>query len=229
MTQTYEKQYNRYIEESREGFERLGLMSSQSWAKDPKHLLFYLSRYKFVSKMFEGLDSVLEVGCGDGFASRIVHQSVKNLALTDIDPIFIKDIEARIASKSSKWTPSLIVHDFFEGKIVDKHFDGIYLLDVLEHILPHKDDLFLKNIVKNLSKNGVMIVGVPTRESQQYASEDSQIGHINLMSQKNLKNKMQTYFHNVFMFSMNDEVIHTGFYGMAHYMFAVCVGIKEKI
>ncbi|MDC0349116.1 class I SAM-dependent methyltransferase [Alphaproteobacteria bacterium] len=222
MKRTYEEQYNAYLEGAKEGFERLGLMSSNSWGKDPKHLLFYLARYKFVSKMFDGFESVLEVGCGDGFASRIVHQAVQKLTLTDIDPIFIEDIKNRSVSKKSPWIPKTIIHDFFTGPIQEQIFDGIYLLDVLEHIPPAMDDVFLENIIKNLSKEGAMIVGVPTLESQKYASEDSKIGHINLMSQKDLKQKMKKYFSNVFMFSMNDEVVHTGFYAMAHYTFALC-------
>jgi hypothetical protein len=35
---------------------------------------------------------------------------------------------------------------------------------------------------------------------------------------------MQRFFHNVFMFSMNDEVVHTGYHKMAHYLFALCCG-----
>ena len=38
---------------------------------------------------------------------------------------------------------------------------------------------------------------------------------------------MLRYFHDVFMFSMNDEVVHTGFHAMAHYLFALCVGKRE--
>ena len=41
------------------------------------------------------------------------------------------------------------------------------------------------------------------------------------------KRFMQRYFHNVFLFSMNDEVVHTGFYPMAHYLIALGVGIKK--
>ena len=33
---------------------------------------------------------------------------------------------------------------------------------------------------------------------------------------------MQRHFHNVFLFSMNDEVVHTGFSPMAHYLLALC-------
>ena len=49
-----------------------------AWTVDPKCLLFSLSRYKFVSKLLSGETNVLEVGCGDGFYSRIVAQTVKN-------------------------------------------------------------------------------------------------------------------------------------------------------
>ena len=33
---------------------------------------------------------------------------------------------------------------------------------------------------------------------------------------------MGKFFHTVFMFSMNDEVVHTGYHKMAHYILAVC-------
>ena len=32
---------------------------------------------------------------------------------------------------------------------------------------------------------------------------------------------MERHFHNVFMFAMNDEVVHTGYHKMAHYLFAL--------
>ncbi len=38
---------------------------------------------------------------------------------------------------------------------------------------------------------------------------------------------MSEYFHNVFMFSMNDEVVHTGYHRMAHYVIALCAGRKS--
>ena len=38
---------------------------------------------------------------------------------------------------------------------------------------------------------------------------------------------MRRYFENVFIFSMNDEVCIQGFSPMAHYLFAVGVGVRE--
>ena len=40
---------------------------------------------------------------------------------------------------------------------------------------------------------------------------------------------MEKFFRNVFMFSMNDEVLHTGFEKMSNYIFALCVNKNENI
>jgi hypothetical protein len=63
---------------------------------------------------------------------------------------------------------------------------------------------------------------MPSLESQTYASPQSKEGHVNCQSGDELKKNLQGYFENVFIFSMNDEVIHTGYYPMAHYLLALC-------
>ncbi|MCA1558156.1 MAG: SAM-dependent methyltransferase, partial [Acidobacteria bacterium] len=105
-------------------------------------------------------------------------------------------------------------------------FDAAYTLDVIEHVRQEDEDQFVSNIAASLKEQGVLIVGTPSIQSQVYASEYSKMGHINCKDHKQLKELMQKYFHNVFIFSMNDEVVHTGYYPMAHYLFALCVGRK---
>ena len=73
-----------------------------------------------------------------------------------------------------------------------------------------------------LSADAVMILGMPSLESQAYASPGSKAGHINCKTAPDLKALMEQFFHTVFMFSMNDEVVHTGYHKMAHYILAVC-------
>jgi len=73
----------------------------------------------------------------------------------------------------------------------------------------------------------VCIIGTPSLESQAYASKASKEGHVNCKSAPDLKELMQRHFHNVFLFSMNDEVVHTGFHPLAHYLFALCSGVKN--
>ena len=220
---TREPQYQRTLElDNSIGRTTLGLLSNQAWHDDPRHVLFVMSRYKFVSKMLSGKDRVLEVGCGDAFFTRLVQQEVGSLCAVDFDPVFGSDINARM---EKNWEFEHRTHDILEGP-VDGSFDAAYALDVIEHIPQELEREFVENIFDSLSTNGVLIVGTPTIQSQTYASEGSKAGHVNCKDQKELRELMQDYFHNVFVFSMNDEVVHTGYYPMAHYMFAVCVGKK---
>ncbi|GEO42983.1 hypothetical protein SAE02_71310 [Skermanella aerolata] len=205
------------------GLEPLGLMMNQAWYDDPKRLTFTFSRYKFAGKMLAGCKNVLEVGCGDAFPSRIVQQEVERLTVTDFDPLFIDDIRSRMV-KGWEFADAF-THDMLSAP-VPGHYDGIYSLDVLEHIDPAHEELFLANMVTALTEHGTMIIGMPTLESQSYASPQSKAGHVNCQSMPQLKQGMQRFFHNVYMFSMNDEVIHTGYHRMAHYIFALCCGKK---
>jgi len=220
---TKEPQYQECVEAmNARGFERLGLRSSQSWHEDPKHLLFRLSRYKFVAKMLTGSQHVLEIGCGDAFGTRLVQQEVKALSATDFDPVFIKDVKERMVDR---WKFPVFTHDLLDGPI-EGDYDGIYALDVLEHIRKEDESIFLNNAFSPLSMHGVGIIGMPSLESQVYASQASKAGHVNCKSLPELKELMQQFFHNVFMFSMNDEVVHTGHHAMAHYLFAIGAGKK---
>ncbi|PHQ81678.1 MAG: methyltransferase type 12 [Coxiella sp. (in: Bacteria)] len=195
--------------------EKFGLMSSYTWRTDPKRLVFTLSRYKFVSKMLQGKKKVLEVGCGDGFGSKIVEGAVGALSLIDVEPLFINDIKQRDKHATA------FCHDILE-KPVDGNFDGAYSLDVLEHIPPEHEDQFIRNMSASLLPGGALIIGIPSLESQAYASPLSKAGHVNCKSGEDFRAVLTKHFENVFMFSMNDEVVHTGYSPMAHYLFAIC-------
>ena len=170
---------------------KFGLMANNTWNNDPKRTLFTLSRYKFVSKMFEGMNSVLEVGCADAFGTRIVQQSVKKVTAIDFDDIFIEDIEKRY---DSKWPLQFYQHDIVKSPVIGK-FDGLFSLDVLEHIKKRDENKFIKNCIKSLNKNGVMITGMPSLESQKYASPVSKKGHVNCKS----GNELKKFFKNTFI------------------------------
>lgn len=221
---TKEPQYQVIVEAAtKRGVETFGLRSSESWHEDPKHLVFRLARYKFVAKMFSGRKHVLEVGCGDAFGTRIVQAEVDKLTGIDFDPVFIDDVNARMVDR---WKFDAKVHDMLDGPVPGE-FDGVYALDVLEHIDPAQEKLFLKNSFAPLGKDGAGIIGLPSLESQPYASPQSKAGHVNCKSAPDLKKLMQEYFHNVFVFSMNDEVVHTGFHKMANYVFAIGAGRRD--
>ena len=226
MNKTREPQYNNCLDiKNRQGLSTLGLMTNQVWYDDPKRLTFVLSRYKFVAKMFSGLTEVIEIGCADAWGSRIVNQEVGNLTVCDFDPVFINNVEERM---DKKWQIKTLVHDLNSGPIRNNLFDGAYLVDVIEHIHPEDEIGFIANIVESLNDTGICLVGSPSLESQAFASPPSKAGHVNCKSGPELKNLMQKFFHSVFMFSMNDEVVHTGFHPMAHYLWALCSHKKNS-
>jgi 2-polyprenyl-3-methyl-5-hydroxy-6-metoxy-1,4-benzoquinol methylase len=222
--QTREPQYQRGLEMYREqGSEELGPMMTQVWQDDPRRLTFVLARYKFAAKMLSGKQRVLEVGCADAFGTRVVQQEVGGVVAVDFDPVFVKDVQARMRER---WKFECRVHDMLEAP-VGPPFDAAYALDVLEHIEARDERRFMANIAGSLVDDGVLIVGTPSIQSQTYASPTSKAGHVNCKDAPALKSLMLEYFANVFMFSMNDEVVHTGFYPMAHYLFAVGAGRRR--
>jgi len=217
--ETVEKQYGLLYEViEKHGIAEFGLMANESWNQDPKRTLFTLSRYKFVGKMLNGRGKVLEVGCADAFGTRIVQQHVSSVTAIDIDPLFVEDAAKRL---NPHWPMDLAVHNMLSGPY-SENFDAAFSLDVLEHIQPEYERAFISNIVKSLASNSLLIIGIPSLESQTYASPQSKEGHVNCKTGSEFKKLMENYFDYVLMFSMNDEVVHTGFDKMAHYLFAVC-------
>lgn len=218
-TKTREQQYTACLElRDRQGIAPLGIVTNLVWHENPRHLVFMLSRYKFVAKMLEGRQRVLEVGCGDAFASRIVRQTVGSLTAVDFDPAFIDDANARA---DAAWPIDLRVHDILEAPVAEM-FDAAYSIDVLEHIEPCDEHRFLENIAASLTKDAILVVGTPTLESQVFASPRSKAGHVNCKTAPDLQRVLRRYFRTVFIYSMNDEVVHTGFHKMAHYLLALC-------
>ncbi len=220
LAKTKESQYQFVLDiQAENGRSHLGLMSNQCWHDDPRRIAFFLARYKFVAKMLRGKQSALEVGCGDAFGTRIVCQEVPEVTAIDFDPIFVEDVNRRMAKK---WPFTCFVHDMLDGPM-SSCYESAYSLDVLEHIQPADEDRFIRNVVSSLTDHGVFIVGSPSLQSQPYASRASKEGHVNCKDHEDLRKLMCNYFHDVFMFSMNDEIVHTGFGPLAHYLIALCV------
>jgi hypothetical protein len=221
--ETREPQYQCCLDlYKRQGLTQLGLMSNYMWHHDPRHMVFLLSRYKFVAKMLTGREHVLEVGCADAFGTRIVLQEVKKLTATDFDPVFVADVNKRM---DERWKFDCHVHDMVE-KPFPGRFDGAYALDVIEHIQLENERRFVGNIVSSLTEDGVLLLGSPSIHSQVYASEASKQGHVNCKDQRGLRDLLGAFFRDVFVFSMNDEVVHTGYSPMAQYLIGMGCGKK---
>ena len=132
-----EQQYDVFAEYRRHS---LGLMSSHTYEVDAKRLGFTLARYKFVARVLVGCDWVLEVGCGDGFATSVVAQAVGHVLATDFDAAFIDDARSRKQPANVMFAQHDMVRDArYVPDRLPKRFDAAYALDVLEHIRPEHE------------------------------------------------------------------------------------------
>jgi 2-polyprenyl-3-methyl-5-hydroxy-6-metoxy-1,4-benzoquinol methylase len=168
--------------------------------------------------MLSGVDSVIEIGCGDGFGAQFVIQEVNRVHAIDIDPNFIAWAKDHVKRESQSATYEVL--DILQRPPTGT-FDAAFSLDVIEHISAASESEFMSNLCGSLNEHGICIIGTPNEAASAYASAGSIEGHVNLKSAESLRELMSEYFYNVFIFSMNDEVVHTGYHPMAHYLFAI--------
>lgn len=226
MNKTKEPQNQPQIEEyRRKGPAQFGPWTSNIWRHDPRHLGFLLARYKFVAKMLSGRKRVVEIGCGDGIGIPVLLQEVGFVHGIDVEPLVLEDARIRFNAEGIL-DCSFEMLDATEQPLRGP-FEGACSLDVIEHVPQEHEERYMTNICVGLTDHGVCLIGTPNVTASAYATEGSRIGHINLKSAQTLRALLDHFFHNVFLFSMNDEVVHTGYAPMAHYLFAMGVDPKR--
>ncbi len=113
----------------------------------------------------------------------------------------------------------------------DYKVDAIYNIDFIEHIDPSQEDKVMKNMLaayENMEQ-AMMIIGTPNLTAAPYTAPQNIALHINLKNFASLKELLGKYFHNVIMYGMNDEVVHTGYAPMCHYIWGIGIGLKKGI
>jgi 2-polyprenyl-3-methyl-5-hydroxy-6-metoxy-1,4-benzoquinol methylase len=188
--------------------------------KTPRRLLHMLSYYKFSAKMIGAGQRVLDVGCSEGLGTVILAEQARECIGVDLD----RDAIAHAAQTLT--TDKLTFHcaDALERQFGT--FDAITSFDVIEHIFPDNSDRFLSLLAQSLADDGLLIVGTPNITSDPYASPHTRAGHVNLYSMERLREALSQHFRRVFMFSANDEIVHTGFAPLAHYL--IGIGVVPK-
>ena len=213
----------------------LGPNVTDRYIFDPKRLCFFLSRYKFAAKMLKRCRIIVDVGCGDGMGTLTfaVDTQAKLILGVDFDQILINHANKILLPCVEQSTPNFgsrirfLQHDVLEKPIPLEDeggwAEGLSCLDVIEHIDKRLEHEFLTRLSDSLIDHGVAVIGTPNDTARAYASKHSDLGHINNYSPDRLQDSLERHFKRIFMFSMNDEVVHTGFDKLAHYLIAVCV------
>jgi len=190
--------------------------------KSPRRLLHLLSYYKFAAKMIGPGKRVLDVGCSEGFGTILLAEQAATCLGVDLDADAIAVANASVATESLRF-------EVMDVLATDAgRFDAVVTLDVIEHIFTENEDAFVARLAGFLEPHGVLVIGTPNITSDQYAGEHTRRGHVNLFSAERLRELGLRHFHNVFLFSANDEIVHTGFTPLAHYLLALCVGPRGE-
>jgi len=189
--------------------------------KTPRRLFFALSYYNFASKIIGNDKKVLDIGCNEGLGTYLLSQKCGFAKGIDFDKDAINNAKQNYSFSNLKFSNENI----FELKDKNK-WDAIVNFDVIEHIAQSNADNFLKKIQAGLKDNGFVIIGTPSLISQQFASEVTKKGHINVYTHDRLEQEMKKHFKYVFLFSAHDEIVHTGYLPMANYY--ISIGCKKK-
>lgn len=195
-----------------------GKMGDQKWMlENPLMTTIKFARFKFVAKLLSKKDILLDIGCGQGVGSIFFSDYCKYVYGVDLLSNFIDHNKKNI--NFFKKNIFEIKQNNFKQKI-----DFITLIDFIEHFNKSQGSLILKKCANLLKKKGgTLIVGTPSVYSSKYRSKRSKMQHIHEYDGMELKDLCSKYFDRTFLFSMNDELVHTGYYKLAWFNFVVCV------
>ncbi|MEM6750370.1 MAG: class I SAM-dependent methyltransferase [Planctomycetota bacterium] len=210
--------------------------------RTPRRLLYTMAYYRFAARLIGGgsfgqaSKRVLDVGCGEGGGTHLMAQACGSALGVDFD-------EDSIAAAQRNWPgapgsdrqvhSSNPPHARLRFACEDLHrveaggFDAVVNFDVVEHLQPESAPSFFRGMADRLGPRGMAVVGTPNVTSKVYANAVTNAGHINLYDGPGLRSAMAEAFEYAFLFGANDEVVHTGFPPMCHYLIAVGVGPKR--
>lgn len=200
---------------------RLGKYASYWFHRTPRRMLHCMSYYKFAAKLIGKDKKVLDIGCNEGLGTFVLGKECGFAQGIDFDE------EAIHIAKTNFKEPfvEFLVQDFLE-KSSTHFFDAVSSFDVIEHIYPEHIDSFFTALKGQLTQNGFCVIGTPSLISQKFASEVSKKGHVNVYDGQRLYDEMSAHFKYVFLFSAHDELVHTGYLPLAHYLIAVGCAAK---
>lgn len=199
----------------------LGRYASYWFCKTPRRMLYSMSYYKFAAKMIGKQKRVLDIGCNEGLGTYLIAKECGFARGIDFDEEAISTAQSNFEEKNLEFA-----REDFLSSPCKTQWDAAVSFDVIEHIFPHNAASFWKKVASSLSPEGLFILGTPSLVSQQFASEISKKGHVNVYTADRLEEELRQYFTHVFMFSAHDEIVHTGYLPLAHYLIAI--GCQKK-
>ncbi len=153
------------IKSKNEEFDLFNQLSDEWWNENGKFKILHQIKSLRMSYILDQINNrnirnlkILDVGCGGGIICEPLARLGAKVTGIDFAPNNI--IAAKIHSKKNKLKINYINKDIEKSKL-DEKFDIILMFEVLEHLDNWKETI--KNIKKNLNKNGLIIISTINR------------------------------------------------------------------
>ena len=153
------------IKSKNEEFALFNRLSDEWWNENGKFKILHQIKSHRMSYILDQINNrnirnlkILDVGCGGGIICEPLARLGAKVTGIDFAPNNI--IAAKIHSKKNKLKINYINKDIEKSKL-DEKFDIILMFEVLEHLDNWKKTI--KNIKKNLNKNGLIIISTINR------------------------------------------------------------------
>ena len=153
------------IKSKNEEFAFFNQLSDEWWNENGKFKILHQIKSHRMSYILDQINDrnirnlkILDVGCGGGIICEPLARLGAKVTGIDFAPNNI--IAAKIHSKKNKLKINYINKDIEKSKL-DEKFDIILMFEVLEHLDNWKKTI--KNIKKNLNKNGLIIISTINR------------------------------------------------------------------
>ena len=153
------------IKSKNEEFTFFNQLSDEWWNENGKFKILHQIKSHRMTYILEQINNreiknlkILDVGCGGGIICEPLARLGAKVTGIDFAPNNIK--AAKIHSKKNKLKIKYIYNDIEKSKLNGK-FDLILMFEVLEHLDNWKKTI--KNIKKNLNKNGIIIISTINR------------------------------------------------------------------
>jgi 2-polyprenyl-3-methyl-5-hydroxy-6-metoxy-1,4-benzoquinol methylase len=119
---------------------------------------------------------ILDIGAGYGYIEKLLSRNA------DIE-IFGNDIsENAIQNLKNRFKGSFKLESLYKMKYEHASFDVVFMLEVLEHVVPSKLFKLLADVKKILGKGGYLIASVPTNEGLEDMNSNPN-GHVRMYTE----------------------------------------------
>ncbi len=118
----------------------------------------HYQRYQFARNITAG-KIILDAACGEGYGTCLLSQDALRVVGIDIDPDTISSAKERYKRENTEFVTGSIDSLPFD----DNTFDMVVSFETLEHVEPKSQNAFLKEIIRVLKKDGLLMISTPNK------------------------------------------------------------------